>query len=137
MERRQQQVAERGAIVAGFAGLALAGLLMGAASTGPPTEALAAAGPIAKDQIQRFSALVREIQPGEQLRLDPYVMGVAAGQGAPPIFLHAPYSLQALAELLRPDLAIAVLVPGQPGPQGAAAVIELIHGAPPENALHH
>ncbi|QDV09655.1 hypothetical protein Poly30_52130 [Planctomycetes bacterium Poly30] len=124
-------------IAAGAAALVLAGLLMGASRNGPQSEALALAGPVARDQVARFTALVTELPPGARAQLNPYVMGVAGGEGAPPVFLHASYSLQALADLLRPDLEIAVVPPGQPTPPGAMATIELIFGPPPPDVLPH
>lgn len=129
--RRPAQVA------AGGAALVVSGLLMGAASSGPQTQGLAYAGPVAIDQVERFTQLVQGIERGNRLQLDPYVLGITAGEGAPPVFLHASYSLQALADLLRPELPIAVLAPGQTAPSGAMAVIELILGPPPSGVLPH
>lgn len=125
------------AIVAGATGVALSLNLMAASGSGPQSEALRVAGPIATDQVERFKALVEAAQPGSRTQLAPYVFGVAAGQGAPPVFLHADYSLQALADLLRPDLDVIVTAPGRAPANAAAAIIELVPGPPPADAIPH
>jgi len=66
------------------------------------------------------------------LLLGAYVLG---GEGAPPVFLHAHYSLQALADHLRPDLDFAVVAPGEPGLASAMAMIELVFGNLPVDVL--
>ncbi len=127
------------AIAGGVAGVALMTSLSLEAVAGgrPQHQALGHAGSIAADQVKRFQAVAEEAQPGARIVFQPWVFAIAGSETAAPIYLHSPYSLQALADLLRPDLEIAVGPPGTPQPSHGAAVIELVPGAPPASASPH
>lgn len=120
--------------VAGVAALALVALFAAASKSSPQREVLEAAATIAADQTERFRGLLRGLQPGQDVAFEPYVFAVAGPPGTPPVYVHAPYSLAALAELQRPSLDVRVLAPGEaPGSPGSPseALVRLVPGAPP------
>ncbi len=95
-----------------FSGLALAALVgRAAADTHLKRESLDFASEVSLDQSQRFQAAVTPLQAGDTVAFGPFYPGaskIVNGAPTPPVFVQAPYSLSALAELIRSDLKVQV-----------------------------
>lgn len=87
---------------------------------------------VSRDQAERFQALLQAAPAGEVAAFEPWVFAVATAPGTPPIFVHAPYSLSALAELTLREGAVQVFT-GQepPAPTPNRLQVQLVPGPPP------
>lgn len=132
-------IGRRGPGLAGAgSALILVGLLGRFAIDTPQHAALRVAEPIAADQVQRFTRLINEIEPGERRRFEPHVIGVAGSPETPTVFLHADYSFQALRHLEQPNKSIGVLPIGViPADEEllSGSHIDLVPGPPPAGLL--
>ena len=95
-------------------------------------DTLPVAQEVSRDQAERFEALLQTAPAGEVAAFEPWVFAVATAPGAPPIFVHAPYSLSALAELTLREGAVQVFT-GQepPAPTPNRRQVQLVPGPPP------
>ncbi|MEM1449386.1 MAG: hypothetical protein AAGI22_09740 [Planctomycetota bacterium] len=119
-----------------LAAIALVVLFAQASRAGDPRGTLRIAQSIADDQAQRFRATVEALEPGAEARFEPWVFAVAAGPGAPPIFVHAPYSLAALGDLtLEGPRVTAVDAQQRVEPDPRGVLVRLVPGPPPAGAV--
>ncbi|MEM6672519.1 MAG: hypothetical protein AAF726_06720 [Planctomycetota bacterium] len=120
-------------------GLAAATLVvcMAAASLGADQrEALRVAQRISADQVERFTSLVAGESPGTDVTFEPWVLAVAMRAGAPPVFVHAPYSLSALGDLTLSRSPVVAVEAGRPTPsEPDAVVVRLVPGPPPADVV--
>lgn len=124
----------RFAWVGGGAAASLAMLFALGSISSPQRDTIRVASSIAADQIRRFDATLRTVQPGGRAYFEPWVFATQMSPDSPPVFLHAGYSLKAYAELARPELDAVVQVSGSEA-AGAGTFILLIPGAPPNSAV--
>ncbi|MGD2017287.1 MAG: hypothetical protein PVJ89_04175 [Planctomycetota bacterium] len=118
------------------AGLALAALAVLWHLGSPQRATLAVAQSISADQARRFVALLEGAPPGEAAVFEPWVFAVATELGAPPIFVHAPYSLSALGELTLGPAAVTVTQDAAAAPPAPGTVhVRLVPGPPPPSSV--
>lgn len=118
------------------AGLALAALAVLWHLGSPQRATLAVARSISADQARRFVALLEGARPGETAVFEPWVFAVATEPGAPPIFVHAPYSLSALGELTLGAAAVTVTPDAAAAPPAPGTVhVRLVPGPPPPSSV--
>ena len=98
----------------------------------PQRDTLSVAQAVSSDQAGRFQALIRATPPGEAAVFEPWVFALSTAPGTPPIFVHAPYSLSALAELTLSAGSVEVFT-GQdrPAPDPNRLQVQLVPGPPP------
>jgi len=119
-------------VLAGCAALTLTVLFAVASLGAAQREALQVAQRIAADQVERFQSLVEPLGPRDEATFTPWVSRVAAAPGAPPIFVHAPYSLSALGDLTLAGTPVVAVAPGRLiGPRPASVLVRLVPGPPP------
>ncbi|MEM9378676.1 MAG: hypothetical protein AAGB93_01920 [Planctomycetota bacterium] len=123
-----------------LAAIALVLVFASASRAGDPRGTLRVAATIAADQVERFRATVEALEPGSEARFEPWVFAVAARPGAPPIFVHAPYSLAALGDLTLAGPRVTAVDSRRPvdaaldpGPDGV--LVRLVPGPPPAVAV--
>lgn len=102
----------------------------------PQRDTLPVAQEISRDQAERFEALIQATPAGEVVVFEPWVFAVATAPGTPPIFVHAPYSLSALAELTLSTDAVQVFTGRErPAPDPNRLQVQLVPGPPPPAAV--
>ena len=117
-------------------GAALATALVALAAAGQLSSSQRGTLPIAlevsRDQAERFETLIEASPAGKVTAFEPWVFAVATAPGAPPIFVHAPYSLSALAELTLSGDAVQVFTGRErPAPDPNRLQVQLVPGPPP------
>lgn len=101
----------RSALGAALVGAGLLGLVAAGGRAPQRRALLDHASAVAADQVTRFSDAVAGLAEGDRATVAPYFFAASSRDGAQ-VFLHAPYSLAALAELLRDNLGVEVRGPG-------------------------
>ena len=118
------------------AGLTLAALAVLWHLGSPQRGTLAVARSISADQARRFVAQLEGARPGETAVFEPWVFAVATEPGAPPIFVHAPYSLSALGELTLGAATVTVTPDAAAAPPAPGTVhVRLVPGPPPPSSV--
>ncbi len=117
-------------------GLAILGLVVTGHLGSPQRDTLGVAQAVSADQSSRFVALLEATAPGTTATFEPWVFAVSTAPGAPPVFVHAPYSLSALGELiLGPDVEVICVAVRPPLPPPDLIHVQLIPGPPPAATL--
>ena len=117
-------------------GLAILGLVVTGHLGSPQRDTLGVAQAVSADQSSRFVALLEATAPGTTTTFEPWVFAVSTAPGAPPVFVHAPYSLSALGELiLGPDVEVICVAVDPPLPAPDLIHVQLIPGPPPAATL--
>jgi hypothetical protein len=117
-------------------GLAILGLVVTGHLGSPQRDTLGVAQAVSADQSSRFVALLEATAPGTTTTFEPWVFAVSTAPGAQPVFVHAPYSLSALGELiLGPDVEVICVAVDPPLPAPDLIHVQLIPGPPPAATL--
>ncbi|MGB0332026.1 MAG: hypothetical protein ACPGPE_09440 [Planctomycetota bacterium] len=102
----------------------------------PQRSTLAVAQSISADQARRLVELLEATPPGQTVAFEPWVFAVSTGPGAPPIFVHAPYSLSALGELTLGEGVVTVSQDAAAPPPAPGGVhVLLVPGPPPPSTV--
>ena len=118
-----------------FGAMAVALVAIGQARS-PQRATLAVAQAVSQDQAERFQALLHATPSGGTATFEPWVFAISTAPGAPPIFVHAPYSLSALAELtLKGQTILLSSGTERPLPTPDQIQVQLVPGPPPPATL--
>ena len=101
-----------------------------------PYRNLEQAGQLAQQTLARFERLIDKAQPGQVLEMNPWTPVLpphSDGSEVRNLFLYAQYSMQAYAELLRPDATFEVTTyqGRKPAPRADCVQVQLVPALPP------